>query len=50
MRSPFVRLHLTFKLVILKGQCQDNSDLESYISHKGAELGHVLLLNTNRNI
>ncbi len=48
MGSPLVQLHLTF--VNLKGDCQGHPDFEVLpgIFHKGAELGHVLLLDTNR--
>ncbi len=41
--SPLMRLHLT--LVTLKGQWQGHSGFEIC---KGTELGHMLLLNTNR--
>ncbi len=43
MRSSLVQLHLT--LVTLKGQFYGHSD---FISRKGAELGHMLLLDTTR--
>ena len=43
--GPLVQLHLTF--VNLKGHCQGHSGIKA-ISRKGAELGHVLLLDTNR--
>ncbi len=39
--------HLT--LSDLKGQSQGRSDFEVFLSCKGAELGHMLLLNFNRN-
>ena len=44
MGSPLVLLHLT--LVTLKGQSR-SLRFRKVISAKGAELGHVLLLNTN---
>ncbi len=45
--SPLMRLHLT--LVTLKVQCQGDSDFRRLISRNGAaELGHMLLSNTNR--
>ncbi len=45
MGSPLLWLHLT--LVTLKGQCQ-GLRFWKLISLKGAELGHMLLLNINR--
>ena len=39
---------ITFDLwVALKGQCQGHSDFESFVSCKGAELGHMLPSNIN---
>ncbi len=37
-----------FEFVTLKGHCQGHSDFKGLISRKGAELGHVLLSDTNR--
>ncbi len=45
MGSPLVQLHLT--LDILKGHSM-SIRFRRLISRKGAELGHVLLLDTNR--
>ncbi len=45
--SPFLLVWLYLILVTLKGQCQGHSESKVYIC-KEAELGHVLLLNTNR--
>ncbi len=42
MGSPMAQSHLT-----LKGQSQDNSHFQFYISER-SELGHMLLLNINR--
>ncbi len=41
-----MRLHLT--LVTLKGQREGHSDFRWFISHKGAELGYMLLLDSTR--